>query len=93
MNFKLSFLGFILFYQISIIKSSPEFNINSIIKKFCMENVKAETIKANLKYKESFGNDVCDCYLENINKNIEHEKAILKCKNDINKKLDLYLKD
>ena len=96
MKFKLyflSFLGFIFFYQISIIKSSTEFNTNSIIKIFCIENVKSKMIKANLTYQESFGNKVCDCYLKNINNNIEHEKAIFKCKNDVNKKLDSYLKN
>ena len=94
MKFKLYFLfflGFIFFYQISIIKSSPEFNINSIIKTFCIENVKSEITKANLIYQESFGNEVCDCYLKNINNNIEHEKAIFKCKNNVSKKLHSYL--
>ena len=92
MKFKLYFLiffGFISFYQTSIIKSSPKFNANSIIKIFCIENVKKEMTKANLIYKDSFGDEVCDCYLKNINNNIEHEKAIFKCKNDVNKKLDL----
>ena len=96
MNFKLyflSFLGFLFFNQISIIKSSPEFNANSIIKLFCIENVKSEIKKANLIYKENFGDEVCDCYLKNINNNIEHETAIFKCKNDVNKKLDLDLKE
>ena len=94
MKFKLlflSFLGLISFYQISIIKSSTKFNANSIIKLFCIENVKSEIIKANLIYKESFGEEVCDCYLENINNNIEHEKAIFKCKNNVSKKLHSYL--
>ena len=96
MKFKLyflTFLGFIFFNQISIIKSSTEFNANSIIKMFCLENVKAEIIKANLTYKESFGNEVCDCYLKNINNNIEHEKSIFKCKEDANKQLDSQLKE
>ena len=95
MKFKLyflTFLGFIFFNQISIIKSSPEFNANSIIKIFCIESVKSEMMRANLIYQDSFGDEVCDCYLKNININIEHEKAILKCKNDANKKLDSYLK-
>ena len=95
MKFKLyllSFLGFIFFYQILTIKSSPELNTNAIIKIFCIENVKSEIRKANLIYKESFGNKVCDCYLKNIKNNIEHTKSIFKCKEDINKKLDSYLK-
>ena len=96
MKFKLYFLfffGLIFFYQISIIKSSPELYAKSIIKIFCIENVKSEMKRANLIYKKSFGDAVCDCYLKNINNNIEHEKAISKCKNDVNKKLDSYLKE
>ena len=96
MKFKLyflSFLGFILFNQILTIKSSSELNTNSIIKIFCIENVKSEIRKANLIYTESFGNKVCDCYLKNINNNIEHEKSIFKCKEDANKQLDSQLKE
>ena len=96
MKFKLYFLyflGFILFNQILTIKSSPELNTNSIIKIFCIENVKSEIKKANLIYTESFGNKVCDCYLKNINNNIEHEKSIFKCKKDAKKQLDLHIKE
>ena len=96
MKFKsyfLSFLGFIFLNQILTIKSSPELNTNSIIKIFCIENVKSEIRKANLIYTESFGNKVCDCYLKNINNNIEHEKSIFKCKEDANKQLDSHLKE
>jgi len=96
MKFKLYFLsllGIILFYQISILKSSSEFNTNSIIKIFCIENVKSEMKKANLIYEENFGNNVCDCYLKNIKNNIEHEKSILQCKEDANKQLNSHLKE
>ena len=92
-SYFLSFLGFIFFDQILTIKSSAELNTNSIIKIFCIENVKSEIRKANLIYTESFGNKVCDCYLNNINNNIEHEKSIFKCKEDANKKLDSHLKE
>ena len=95
MKFKLyflSFLGFIFFNQILIIKSSKEINSDTIIKIFCIESIKSEIRKANLIYSESFGNNVCDCYLKNIKNNIEHKKSIFKCKEDINKKLDSYLK-
>ena len=96
MKFKsyfLSFLGFIFLNQILTIKSSPQLNTNSIIKIFCIENVKSEIRKANLIYKESFGNKVCDCYLKNIQNNIEHEKSIFKCKEYANKQLDSKLKE
>ena len=96
MKFKLyflSFLGFIIFNEVLKTKSSTELNINSIIKIFCIENVKSEIRKANLIYTESFGNKVCDCYLKNIKNNIEHEKSILQCKEDANKQLDSHLKE
>ena len=96
MKFKsyfLSFLGFIFLNQILTIKSSPQLNTNSILKIFCIENVKSEIRKANLIYTENFGNKVCDCYLENINNNIGHEKSIFKCKEYANKQLDSQLKE
>ena len=76
-----------------MIKSSAELNTNSIIKIFCLETVKSEMIKAKNNYSEILGNEVCDCYLKNINSNIDHENAIIKCKQDINKKLNLSLKE
>ena len=96
MNLKLYFLYFLgIFYfnQIVIIKSSAELNTNAIIKIFCLESVKSEMMKANHKYTESFGNNVCDCYLKNINSNIGHERSISKCKEDINKKINSNLKE
>ncbi len=92
-SYFLSFLGFIFFNQILTIKSSQELNTNSIIKLFCIENVKSEIRKANLIYTENFGNKVCDCYLKNINNNMEHEKSIFKCKEDANKQFDSLLKE
>ena len=92
MKFKSYFLyilGIIYFNQIFFIKIYAELNTNSIIKIFCLESVKSEMIKANKNYTESFGNEVCDCYLKNIKNNIAHEKSILKCIEDINNnKLD-----
>tara|TARA_Y100000589_G_scaffold150922_1_gene143907 strand:+ start:3979 stop:4260 length:282 start_codon:yes stop_codon:yes gene_type:complete len=93
MNFKLYFLGFICFNQLFFIKSSAEFNSNKIIKIFCLESVKAEIIKAGQIYKESFGNEVCNCYLKNINNGIEHEKSIFVCKDNFNKKFNLNFKE
>ena len=89
----LSFLGFIFLNQILTIKSSTKINSDTIIRIFCIESIKSETRKANLIYSESFGNEVCDCYLKNIKNNIEHEKSILKCKEDANKQLDSHLKE
>ena len=96
MNLKLYFLYFLgIFYLNNIfpIKSSTDLNTNSIIKIFCLESVKSEMVKAKINYKESFGDEVCDCYLKNINNNMTHERSIKKCKMDVNKQKDLYLKE
>ncbi len=83
------FIGFfyIALNQILIEKIYAERNTNSIIKMFCIENVKAEMLKANLIYQDGFGQDICDCYLENILNNIGHEESISKCKQENNKKI------
>tara|TARA_Y100000589_G_scaffold119448_1_gene113752 strand:- start:278 stop:550 length:273 start_codon:yes stop_codon:yes gene_type:complete len=57
-----------------------EINKNSIIKIFCKESVKLEFKKNNFEYKESIGEDVCNCYLKNISKNLSHKKSISECK-------------
>ena len=57
-----------------------ETNSNLIIKIFCKESVKAEFKKNKLKYEENIGEDVCNCYLNNISKKISHKKSISKCK-------------
>jgi len=57
-----------------------EINTNLIIKIFCKESVKSEFKKNNFEYKESIGEDVCNCYLKNISKNISHKESISKCK-------------
>ena len=57
-----------------------EINTNSIIKIFCKESVKSEFKKNNFAYEESIGEDVCNCYLKNISKNVGHKESISKCK-------------
>ncbi len=80
-------LIFLIFFSIFINQSSfAESNLNSIIKSFCIKNVKAEMNEANLKYEESFGEEVCNCYLENISNNIDHQRSISICKFKNNKK-------
>jgi len=66
-----------------------EINNNSIIKIFCKESVKSEFKKNNLEYKASIGEDVCNCYLTNINNNIDHKKSISNCKLEKFKELNL----
>ena len=83
-------LIFIIFFSISINQiinqsSFAESNLNSIIKSFCIKNVKAEMNEANLEYEESFGEEVCNCYLENISNNIDHQRSISLCKFKNNK--------
>ncbi len=53
---------------------------NGIIKIFCKESVKSEYKKNNFVYEESIGEDVCNCYLKNISKNVSHKESISKCK-------------
>ena len=57
-----------------------ELKTNSIIKIFCKESVKSEYKKNNFEYEESIGEDVCNCYLKNISKNVSHKESISKCK-------------
>ena len=57
-----------------------EIKTNSIIKIFCKESVKSEFKKNNFAYEESIGDEVCNCYLKNISKNISHKDSISKCK-------------
>ena len=57
-----------------------ETKTNSIIKIFCKESVKSEYKKNNFEYEESIGEDVCNCYLKNISKNVSHKESISKCK-------------
>ena len=57
-----------------------ELKTNSIIKIFCKESVKSEYKKNNFAYEENIGEDVCNCYLKNISKNISHKESISKCK-------------
>ena len=57
-----------------------ELKTNSIIKIFCKESVKSEFKKNNFAYEESIGEDVCNCYLKNISKNVSHKESISKCK-------------
>ena len=57
-----------------------EIKTNSIIKIFCKESVKSEYKKNNFAYEDSIGEDVCNCYLKNISKNVSHKESISKCK-------------
>ena len=74
---------FFLIFFINIIFADnlrSEIKKNSIIKIFCKESVKSEFKKSNFEYEESIGDEVCNCYLKNISKNISHKDSISKCK-------------
>ena len=71
----------ILFININFVDNlRSEIKTNSIIKIFCKESVKSEFKKNNFEYEESIGEDVCNCYLKNISKDISHKESISKCK-------------
>ena len=65
---------------INVDNLKSEIKTNSIIKIFCKESVKAEFKKNDSKYDASIGEDICNCYLKNISKNISHEESISNCK-------------
>ena len=97
MKFKIYFfyfLGILYCNNIFIVKSSPDLNINSLIKSFCLKDVRSRIIKENTIYDESLGNKICDCYVKNfIDNNMQHEESINTCKDQFDKKLNLYLKE
>ena len=70
----------IFFINIVYAENLPfEIKTNSIIKIFCKESVKSEFKKNNFAYEESIGEDICNCYLKNISKNVSHKESISKC--------------
>lgn len=90
-NFKipLILLGSFLISAIFDFEIKAEINTNSLINLFCIENVKAEMIKSNLNYEESFGKYTCECYLRNLSENRNHEDSISICKEMARKKFNL----
>ena len=70
-------------------ESHANVNKNSIINMFCLENVKAEMLKAKLEYKKNLGEDICNCYIKNLKNNKSHEKSISDCKIESKKKFNL----
>ena len=62
---------------------------NSIINLFCIENLKEEMIKANIKYDHQIAKDTCDCYLNEFINTNSHQKAINKCKLETKRKFNL----
>ena len=53
---------------------------NSIIKLFCLQNVKEEMMKAEMVYSEEIANETCECYYEEFKQTSSHQEAKTKCK-------------
>ena len=66
-----------------------ETNKNSLIKFFCIRNVKSEFESNNMNYIDRFGEEICNCYLNNIFDNVNHKDAISQCKLENKKKFNL----
>ena len=81
-------LFYIFFYPL-VNTYAYEINTNSIIKIFCLENVKAELAKNGFKPKINFEEEVCDCYIDNISRNISHDDSISECKIETKEKYNL----
>ena len=62
---------------------------NSIINLFCMENFKAEMLKANMSYEPEIAKETCDCYFKEFMKTNSHQRAITKCKLETKKRFNL----
>ncbi len=85
--FLLSF-SFLIINQIFFDISYAEINYNSIIKTFCLNDFKEKMLKANKEFNNSIGEEVCNCYLKNISRNISHDESIYKCKLENIQKID-----
>ena len=53
---------------------------NPIIKLFCLQSVKEEMLKAEIKYSEDIANETCACYYKEFTQNASHQDAKTKCK-------------
>ena len=86
------FLVFPIFLFTNVIYSENEFsetNKNSLIKFFCIRNVKSEFKSNNINYINRFGEEICNCYLNNILNDFNHEDSISQCKLDNKRKFNL----
>jgi len=53
---------------------------NSIIKLFCLQSVREEMLKAEMKYSEDIASETCECYYEEFTKTASHQDSKTKCK-------------
>ena len=65
---------------------------NSIIKFFCLQSVKEEMSKAEIKYSEEIANETCECYYEEFKQTASHQEAKTKCKLEAKDNLNKYRK-
>ena len=78
--FFLLFFSYFFIEQINIISLKAQNNQNSIIKLFCVENVRSQMLRANLEYDQNIALETCNCYLENLEENYSHQESVSKCK-------------
>ena len=79
-NIILSLIFYLILSEIFIIKTSAESDINKLIKSICLENLKSEMLKANIKYEDEIGEETCNCYLKNFLEEMNHNNAVNICK-------------
>ena len=61
----------------------------SIINLFCLENIKEEMLKANMKYDQQIAEHTCDCFFREFTNMASHQKAVYKCKLETKKEFNL----
>ena len=89
---KASKYNFFIFLNIMILLNSinsyylAQTKQNSIIKLFCLQSVKEEMLKAEMKYSEEIANETCECYYEEFMQTASHQDAKNKCKLEAHEK-------
>ena len=83
------FIAYLIFSQINSRKIYAESGINSIIKSFCIQNLKNEMLKANIKYQDELGEETCNCYLDNFLEDMNHTDSVNECKIKTKNKFNL----
>ena len=88
-NILFLFISSLIISSLLFSKNFAENNKFSLIKLFCLKNVKAEITKNDLKYSNNLGEAVCNCYLDKISKNMSHQSSIAQCKIENKKKINI----
>ena len=83
------FIAYLIFSEITSRKIYAESDINSIIKSLCIQSLKNEMLKANIKYQDQLGEETCSCYLDNFLGDMNHEDSVNECKIKTKNKFNL----